>query len=156
MSQERGDGVETVSFRIPTSLRSAVDAAAELRHETATAVFRAALEEYLAPARRRVHELPGFTKRLDDFLTDLAKRPGKQAVLFIVEERSGRHVYDGILDAENTGDSLVALRNGEDTYVLPRAHVVAWEGGEAATINRLAIALRRSGYAVETTVRLPR
>lgn len=145
--------VETVSFRIPKSVKETVEQAAQLRHETATSIFRAALEEYLSPQRRRVHEIPGFTKRFDDFLDGLTKGRGMQAALFVVEGRDGRYVYDGIFDPNSTNSSLVAVKSGDNTYVLPRASVVAWEGGDAPTVNRLAMALRRSGYTMVTAAR---
>jgi len=151
MATRTEERVETVSFRIPGPLKDALDAAAQMRGDTATTVLKAALHEHLGGERPRVYELPGFTQRFDDFLAGLEKQKGMQAILLMVAGRDGRgYVYDGIVDLNLTGSTVVAVKQKNQTYVIPKAYVVGWEGGSAALVNRLAIALASSGWTVVT------
>jgi len=82
-----------------------------MRGDTATTVLKAALYEHLGGERPRVYELPGFTQRFDDFLAGLEKRKGMHAILLMLTGRDGRgYVYDGILDFNLTGNTLVAVK----------------------------------------------
>jgi hypothetical protein len=149
MRARADESVETVTFRIPSSLKSALDASADTRGETATAVLRAALEQYLGGDRYRVYELPGFTTRFDSFLKERLKQRGKPPVALLVQGREGRgYVYEGTIDFNCTADGVVAVRSGDATNVIPRAFVVGWYGDDAATVNRIVVALTRMGWTV--------
>ena len=142
--------METVAFRIPQSTKAALDAAAETEGVTATNIIRDALEDRLGGGRRRVYELAGYTTRFDEFLDGLSKKHGKQPILLMVVGRDARpYVYDGFLH-HFPGGSVVGIKRGEHLYVVPRAFIVGWHGGDAREVNELAMALSRDGWAVVT------
>lgn len=151
MTPKQDDGIEMVSFRIPSALKAAVDAAADARAETATAVLRTALEEHLGGDRRRVFELPGFTAAFAAFLGEREGKRGKHHVALMVQGRDGvGYVYDGTIAFDHSVDGVVAIRKDNKTYVIPRAFIVGWRGGEATEVNHTVTALTSIGWKVVT------
>jgi hypothetical protein len=137
--------IDTVTFRIPSSLKSALDAAAKLRGETATAILRTALEDALGGDRRRVHELPGFTSAFADFLSSMKKRAQPYAALLVQGREGNPRVFEGGLNFNYTDDGVVAIDKRDKTYVLPRGYIVGWYGGDANAVKRMTQTLAAGG-----------
>lgn len=144
------EDTELMSFRIPSSLREAVDDAATRRQTTATAVVRTALEAHLLGGPMRVEMPIGFLPAFDDWVRELESRPGAQPVLVVLQRRDTRLVYEGVFDAENSGRTFIALKHDGNTYVLPRAEIVMYEDGGSRRLNKLAMTLRKSGFRMVT------
>jgi predicted transcriptional regulator len=145
------DDTETLTFRLPTALKSAVERFADSRGDTVTAVVRDALLQCIAPVDRRLYQLPGFSSNLDALLAD-AQRGAKRLMILVTREREPNRLYfEGVVDPNFTNASLVAIRRQGDTpWIIPRCDIVGWYDGPVAMQKKLGIALNRLGWAGRT------
>ncbi len=144
--------VETLTIRLPRKLKSQVEKSARARGRTVTGEVVQALRAILEPAGR-VYQLPGFTPVFGAFLDGAVARDTPVVVL-VADERTGhRSFFEGRVDAKLTNESIVAIggrdarRAFEPPWIIPRRDVVAWYGGDGASLNGLAMTLARQGWA---------
>jgi len=127
----KADEETTITVRLPSSLKTAVEDYALPRGMTLAGIVRRALEDFLVPPQR-VYELPGFSKEFDEFLEskDLSNRKG--ASLLLVEDGGNKALYRGYIDFNSSIAGLVVLRvegPGGTPWVLLRKHIVGWYSG---------------------------
>lgn len=143
------EDIETITIRVPSSLKDTVEETAGSRGVTLTTFVRQALQDAIAP-RGRIFERPGLTEKFDDFIKETRMEP----VVVLVASDSGRDRFfvEGKIDKNFTGEAVVTIAGkGDQRWVLPRADVVAWFKPEtAALLNKMAMALTRQGWTARS------
>lgn len=152
MATER---IDTLTIRLPHKLKSKVEATAQARATTVTGIVRQALQETLQPPGR-LYQHPGYSPAFDDFVRD-ALATDRPVLVLVSDDRSGhRYFFEGHLDRALTNDSLVAVgardarKAFEPPWIIPRRDVVAWFSGDRTSLNGLAMALSRQGWAARS------
>jgi len=119
---------ETLTVRLPKTLKATVEAVAHASGITITAFVRESLEAAIAP-KTRTYELPGFSAKFSAFMEE---HYGKE-IMLLVEEPSGRRIFhDGALlppttNRALTNESLVTLvGEGFHGATVPRRDIVGW------------------------------
>ena len=142
----KDDETEAITVRIPSALKAAVDACAATRGTTLTGMVRDALQDAVAPQGRKF-ELPGFSEPFNEFLEKLRR---EKILLLVVNDRTGeRYFFEGAVNKTLSNASIVTLAAQSETWVIPRRDIVGWFGAdesELASLNKLAIALRKLGW----------
>ena len=128
----KADEETTITVRLPSSLKTAVEDYSLPRGMTLAGMVRRALEDFLVPPQR-VYELPGFSKEFNNFLEskDLGKRNG-MALLLVEDGGGNKALYRGYIDFNLSVAGLVVLRvegPGGAPWVLPRKHIAGWYSG---------------------------
>ncbi len=143
------EDTETLTIRIPRTLKSTVEQAARARAMSITGVVRQALQETVRPPGK-LYQHPAYSPTFNDFLKEAGRR---KVLILVVEERSGhRYFFEGAVDLDLSNDSLIAIRRAKDTpWIILRRDIVAWFGGVPGDLNRLAMALTRQGWAARST-----
>ena len=128
----KADEETTITVRLPSSLKSAVEEYSLPRGMTLAGIVRRALEDFLVPPQR-VYELPGFSKEFNDFLESKDLRSRKGMALLLVEDSGGnKALYRGYIDFKLSVAGLVVLGvegPGGAPWVLLWKHIVGWYSG---------------------------
>jgi hypothetical protein len=141
------DETETLTFRLPSALKALVEQFAEGRGTTVTAVVRDALQDFIAPPQQRVYELPGFSPKLDELVSDARPGPKPMMILVVIDRDPRKMFFEGELDRNLTNETVLALkRKGKTPWIILRRDIAAWFDGAAASMNQLAIALTGLGW----------
>jgi hypothetical protein len=139
---------ETITFRIPSSLKTLLEQYAQQNGPSLTTVVREAIQMHIAPTNRRLYVPPAFLPHFDAFVDALSNSRSHVTIL-VVNDRSGDRVFfEGPIDGNFTNGSIVAIgrRNGQGPWILPRKDVVGWFQGLPSEANSLANALTRQGW----------
>lgn len=142
---------ESITVRVPSELKKAVDDLCLTSGKTLTGFVRDALMRELAPTSR-TYQLPGFSQAFTDFLAseDLQRRLGR-ALLLIIDEGGNRAAYFGHIDFNTTQGGLVGICvAGRDNHpwILLRKHISAWYSADHDFTNVLAFLQRQGWFAI--------
>jgi hypothetical protein len=126
----KADEETTITVRLPSSLKTAVEDYSLPRGMTLAGIVRRALEDFLVPPQK-VYELPGFSKEFNDFLENKDLKTRNGTALLLVEDGGNRSLYRGHIDFNLSASSLVALRvgPGASPWILLRKHIAGWHTG---------------------------
>ena len=142
---------ETLTIRMPRTLKKSVEILARGRAMTMTGMVREALEDSLRSTAQPVRaENPGLTPAFDHFVAHLRKQKRPCPVIFLVaDSRERRYFFEGFVDFDLTNETLLAMqrRKGATSWIIPRRDVVGWHQGEARNHEKLALALQEQGWA---------
>jgi hypothetical protein len=134
---KKADEETTITIRLPASLKKAIEDYALPRGTTLAGSVRRALEDFLVPPQR-VFELPGLSKKFDEFLETQERKKGNEMVLLLVEDGGNRALYQGYVDFNLSTSGLVVLRArgpGGAPWFLLRKHIVGWYTGDGGSFE---------------------
>src|SRR5947209_35978 len=140
------DDLETLTIRVPSSLKSTVEKIANARGSTATALVRQALQEMLE-LPTRVLLVPGLTPACDEFLSNV---PPQAKLMFLIVTPSGQRLFcEGRINGNLSNETIIALEAPRSMvpWVVLRRDVVGWFRDLPALMTELADALLQQGWS---------
>ena len=143
-------GTETLTIRLPKTLKATLDEAARTRAMTVTALVRQTLEQSLMPVSR-TYQHPGLAPEFGAFL-ELAGRKQRPIIVLVLDDKSGqRFFFQGSIEPGFTNPSMLAIKQrGGLPWIIPRRDVVAWFAGDSADLDELAVSLTHQGWAARS------
>lgn len=143
---------ETITVRVPSDLKRAVEQVCTVTGTTLTAVVRRALNDYIVPPARVV-ELPGLSQAFAEFLSrDELRNKWMGRCLILVDDPPYRSAYYGHMNVEASRRSgLVFMNAGGQDWIIPKKNVVAWYADDS-NFTYLFPTLMRGGWHVVTSI----